>query len=179
MGFAHDWCSWALLSAVFAVLTAMVAKLGLAGLEQLPAVLAKRRLADPSRVINGDLRPPHVLKGATDVREFGHRIVVARLVRHHAVHEGPVRGDQLEADGRCAQQCGDARGSSLQSQCLSRPECQGCRSVHNSQTASIPEYTVLGLGKNTPRSSSPHHSVRGRLTEGEHDNGLDMPCRIG
>jgi len=39
MVFAHDWFDWALLSAVFAGLTAMVATLGLAGIEQLPAVL--------------------------------------------------------------------------------------------------------------------------------------------
>ena len=34
-----------------------------------PAVLEKLRLASPSRVIDGDLRPPYILKGATDVRE--------------------------------------------------------------------------------------------------------------
>jgi hypothetical protein len=130
MVFAHDWFYWALLSAVFVVLTAIVAKLGLAGIEQLPADLEKLRLANLSRVTDGDLRPPHVLKGATDVREFGHRVVAARPVRHHAVHEGSVRGDQLEADGRSAHHHADARGSSLQNQCLSLPGCQGCRPVH-------------------------------------------------
>jgi hypothetical protein len=48
-----------------------------------------------------------------------------------------------------------------------------------SQTASILEYTFLGVGQKTPLSYSPQHSVRGRLPEGEHYNGLDMPCRIG
>jgi transporter family protein len=33
MVFAHDWFAWALLSAVFAALTAIFAKLGLAGIE--------------------------------------------------------------------------------------------------------------------------------------------------
>lgn len=51
--------------------------------------------------------------------------------------------------------------------------------TEQSQTASILEDTVLGVGQHTPISYSPQHSVRGRLTEGEHDNGLDMPCRIG
>jgi hypothetical protein len=50
-----------------------------------------------------------------------------------------------------------------------------------SQTASILEYTFLGVGQKTPTiiPYSPQHSVRGRLPEGEHYNGLDMPCRIG
>jgi transporter family protein len=33
MVFAHDWFAWALLSAVFAALTAIFAKLGLAGID--------------------------------------------------------------------------------------------------------------------------------------------------
>jgi transporter family protein len=33
MVFAHDWFVWALLSAVFAALTAIFAKLGLAGID--------------------------------------------------------------------------------------------------------------------------------------------------
>jgi hypothetical protein len=87
---------------VFAVLTAMVAKLGLAGIEPRPAVLAKPHLANPSRVIDGDLQPPYVLAGDTDVRDFGHRVIATRPVRHHAVHEGSIRGGRRSADGRHA-----------------------------------------------------------------------------
>jgi uncharacterized membrane protein len=34
MVFAYDWCSWALLSAVFAALTAIFAKLGILGFKR-------------------------------------------------------------------------------------------------------------------------------------------------
>ena len=71
MVFAHDWFDWALLSAVFAGLTAMVATLGLAGIEQLPAVLEQWRLTNPSRVIDGDLQP---LSKASTYRDRGVRV---------------------------------------------------------------------------------------------------------
>jgi hypothetical protein len=42
-----------------------------------------------------------------------------------------------------------------------------------------PQLGMRGVGQITPISYSPQHSVRSRLPEGELDNGLDMPCRIG
>jgi hypothetical protein len=56
---------------------------------------------------------------------------------------------------------------------------EAARFTEQSQIASILEDTVSGVGQRTPRSSSPQHSVRGRLTEREHDIGeADDPTHL-
>ncbi len=58
--------------------------------------LENLRLPKSRGVVSADLWPVHILKGNTDVVELRHQIVATGPRRYDAVHQRPIRRDEIE-----------------------------------------------------------------------------------